>query len=109
MLLLFVLKRDLLDVANNRHDIESFEFRVDGVQAADEIFKKHLERLRQTNELFAIDPKRGDLVAAIVDDAHLIVLGRVACDRSRAVVLDLSLGDGTLEEFRFQAGQLNVG
>lgn len=70
----------LLDVAHHGNDLEPFQLRVDGVQSADEVLEEEIERLRQADELAAVDVERGELRAAVVDDAHLVVLGGVARD-----------------------------
>lgn len=71
------------------------------MKTTDEVLEKDLERLRETNELFAVDAERRDLIGPVVDDANLVVFGGVSSYWSRAVVLNLRLSDGTLEELGF--------
>ena len=69
----------LLDIADDRRDVESLQLGVDGVQAAHEVLEEQLERLRQADELAAVHAERGDASAAVVDQAARVVL-RVAGD-----------------------------
>ena len=74
----------LLDIADDRRDVESLQLGVDGVQAAHEVLEEQLERLRQADELAAVHAERGDASAAVVDQAARVVL-RVAGDGRRRV------------------------
>lgn len=56
------------------------------MQAANEVFEKQLERLRQAEHRVPGDDERGHLLPAVVDQLAL-VRGRIAgADRRRAVV-----------------------
>ena len=45
----------LLDIADDRRDVESLQLGVDGVQAAHEVLQEQLERLRQADQLSTVD------------------------------------------------------
>ena len=45
----------LFDIADDRRDVEALQFRVDGVQAADEVLQKKLESLRQADQLSTLN------------------------------------------------------
>ena len=54
------------------------------MQAADQVLQEQLERLRQADQLTAVDVERGDADSAVVDQSTCVVL-RVAGDRRRGV------------------------
>ena len=63
---------DLLNVADDRHDLEPLELRVHGVQAADEVLEEELEGLRQTEHGLAGNHEGRHLLAAVVDNLALV-------------------------------------
>jgi hypothetical protein len=92
----------LLDVADERDDVQPLEFGVDGVEAADEVLEEQLERLRQTQHGLAGDDEGGHLLAAVVHQLALVGRGVVAGDGGRTVV------GGALESGGGRGGRMVV-
>lgn len=63
---------DLLHVANERHDVQTLQLRVNGMQPPHEMLQEQLERLRQAQHRLALDDESGDLLSAIVDQLALV-------------------------------------
>jgi hypothetical protein len=76
----------LLDIADERDDVQPLEFGVDSVEATDQVLEEELERLRQTQHGLARDDEGGHFLAAVVDQLALVGRGVVAGDRGRTVV-----------------------
>ena len=58
---------DLFDVADERNDVQTLQFGVDGVQASDQMFEEQFECLRQAQHRFAVDDEGSHFLAAVVD------------------------------------------
>uniref|UniRef100_A0A915KJJ7 Uncharacterized protein n=1 Tax=Romanomermis culicivorax TaxID=13658 RepID=A0A915KJJ7_ROMCU len=54
----------LFDVADERCYFQTFQFRIDGMQTADQMFEENLVRLRQTDHRFAVDDESGHLLTS---------------------------------------------
>lgn len=68
---------NLLHVAHHGRYLQTFEFRVNGVQSADQVLEKEVKRLRETDELVAVDSERRQLCASDLDHFTLVVLRSV--------------------------------
>lgn len=57
---------NLFHVADQRHNVESFQLSVDGVETANEVLEEQLECLRKTQHRVASDNERRDFLSAVV-------------------------------------------
>ena len=62
----------LLHVADEWDDVESLEFGVDGVEAADQMFEEELESLWQAEHRLSVDDESSHLLVAVVDEFALV-------------------------------------
>lgn len=62
----------LLYIAHERDDVEPFQFGVHRMKAAHKMFKKQLERLRQTEHRVALNHKCGHFLSTIVHQFTLV-------------------------------------
>ena len=76
----------LLDVADQRHNVQPLELGVDGVEAANEVLEKELKGLRQTEHRIPSDDEGSHLLTAIVDQLALVGRGIAGGDGRRALV-----------------------
>lgn len=65
---------NLLHVAHHRRYLQTFEFRVHSVQSTDQVLEKEVKRLREADELVAVDSERRELCASDLDHFTLVVL-----------------------------------
>lgn len=68
---------DLFDVADQRYNVQSFEFGVDSVQSTDQVFQKEFEGLWQAEHSLAVNDESGHLLVTIIDQFTLV--GRRIC------------------------------
>jgi len=76
------------------------------MQSTNQILQKQLKRLWKAYELLVVNAEGSQFSLAVIDQSYHIILGCVAGDGRRTIVLDLRLVDGRLEVFTFENGQL---
>ena len=74
---------DLLHVADDRGDLESFQFGVDGVKSSDEVLEEKVEGLRKTQHCFSVYHESGNFLPPKVDNLAVVGGGIVRRDHGR--------------------------
>jgi len=69
---------NLLHIADQGHNVKSFEFRVHSVKTANQVFQEQFKSLRQTQHCVPIDHKSGHFLSPVVHQFALIGTGIVA-------------------------------
>ena len=74
---------DLLHVADDRGDLESFQFGVDRVKTADEVLEEKVEGLRKTQHCFSVYHESGNFLPPKVDNLAVVGGGIVWREHGR--------------------------
>lgn len=76
---------DLFDVADQRDDVEPFEFSVDSVEATNQMLEEELKGLREAEHSLTVNDKGGNLLIAIVDQFAFVCCRVCTGDRRRTM------------------------